>query len=150
MKVCNKCKIEKPLTEFSKAKNYKDGIRSICNECKREEGREYYHRKKHSNPYDYKKDKNNKLKKAYGITYDEYLILLEGQEGCCAICGTSDMGKRKAFSVDHNHDTGKIRGLLCNYCNTGIGGLQDDVNLLKKSIEYLKNPPNKDYINTSK
>ena len=143
MKICTKCKIEKPLSEFSKGKGYKNGIRSICNECKRQEGREYHNRIKHLRPHNYQKDKNKKLKRAYGITYDDYLILLEKQGGVCAICGTDNMKNNRAFSVDHNHFNGKVRGLLCNHCNTGIGGLQDNIELLKKSIEYLKNPPNK-------
>ena len=65
--------------------------------------------------------------------------MLAAQGGCCAICGTSDTGKRKAFAVDHNHDTGKIRGLLCSNCNTGIGNLRDNVELLERAIDYLRN-----------
>ena len=64
--------------------------------------------------------------------------MLEIQGDACAICGTKDTGNRKAFHVDHCHDTGKIRGLLCGNCNSGIGNLRDDINLLQRAIEYLQ------------
>ena len=73
--------------------------------------------------------------KSYGITLDDYNALSESQNHVCAICETNK-GKRR-MAVDHCHDTGKIRGLLCKDCNTGIGNLNDDPNLLHKALEYL-------------
>jgi len=64
--------------------------------------------------------------------------MLAQQDGKCAICGTKSTGKRKSFHVDHCHKTGVVRGLLCGNCNSGIGNLRDDVELLKKSIQYLE------------
>ena len=92
--------------------------------------------------YDYDKDKDYKLKNRYGISYQEYLNMLSAQQERCAICGTDDTGARKAFHVDHCHDTGKVRGLLCGNCNSGIGNLRDDIDLLYRAIEYLKNTGN--------
>lgn len=63
--------------------------------------------------------------------------MLDMQGGRCAICGTDNTGKRRCFHVDHNHDTGKIRGLLCGNCNSGLGNLRDDVGLLNRAIQYL-------------
>ena len=138
-KVCKTCKQEKELSEFPVGKGYKEGIRPHCFECRREYEVESYHKHKHKRPYDYEADKNRKLQKSFGIGYQEYLQMLEAQQGACAICGTTDTGKRKAFAVDHCHDTGKIRGLLCGNCNTGIGNLRDNIKLLERAIEYLRN-----------
>lgn len=78
------------------------------------------------------------LQKNYGISPAEYDALLKDQNYCCAICGTDKpTGRWKAFAVDHNHDTGAVRGLLCNECNRGMGLLKDDINLLRKAAEYL-------------
>ena len=97
--------------------------------------------KKCMNIYDYKTDKNSKLKRAYGITLDEYEELLSKQDSKCAICGIDNNGKYRnkprAFAVDHCHTTGKIRGLLCSDCNTGIGLLKDNINFLQSAIKYL-------------
>ena len=63
--------------------------------------------------------------------------MLAEQEGCCAICGTEDPGKNGRFNVDHNHDTGEIRGLLCYGCNVGIGHLRDNPSICLAAAEYL-------------
>jgi hypothetical protein len=62
--------------------------------------------------------------------------MLESQNNSCAICG-GDAGQR-SFSVDHDHISGKVRGLLCRGCNVGIGNLKDDIEILEKAIEYIK------------
>jgi len=78
--------------------------------------------------------RNNSLKRKYGITHDAYNMLYERQEGKCAICGNPE----NLLHVDHNHTTGKVRGLLCNNCNGGIGFLNDDIKILEQAIKYLK------------
>lgn len=79
------------------------------------------------------------LKYKYGISEDDYAQMFKEQEGKCAICETSDQtGKWQRFGVDHCHVTGKIRGLLCNECNRGIGLLRDSVDILTKAINYLE------------
>ena len=138
-RVCKTCSEEKPFDEFPKNKMYKDGIRPHCIECRRKYELESFHKHKHKRPYQYEYHRNNKLKSIYGISYAEYLTMLEAQGGCCAICGTSDTGKRKAFAVDHNHTTGKVRGLLCSNCNTGIGNLKEDEGIMLRAMEYLRN-----------
>lgn len=78
------------------------------------------------------------LKYNYGITPQEYQILFEAQNGKCAICNTNDPITRLNFSVDHDHVTGRVRGLLCTTCNSLLGFAKDQVVLLEKAIEYLR------------
>lgn len=72
-----------------------------------------------------------------GITIEVYNHLFEKQKGKCFICNTHQDRLSVALSVDHNHTTGKIRGLLCRRCNQGIGLFNDNVEFLRKSIVYL-------------
>lgn len=138
MKTCKICGIDKEESLFQKCKGFKDGIRTQCIDCRRVYERASFHKNKHKRVYSYEDNKDRKLQKAYGIGYQEYLTMLEIQNGACAICGTTDTGNRKAFHVDHCHKTGKVRGLLCGNCNSGIGNLRDDVQLLKRAIQYLE------------
>ena len=79
-----------------------------------------------------------KLKK-YNMTVDEYKTLLKKQKYECAICKIHEVDEKyyKRLSVDHDHISKKIRGLLCGNCNTGLGKFKDDVELLKKAIVYI-------------
>lgn len=82
---------------------------------------------------------NRRLKFTYGITLEDYNRILKEQEGKCAICGTTEpKGNGNRLHVDHDHNNGHIRGLLCHFCNTGIGLLKDNIDILQKSINYLK------------
>ena len=83
----------------------------------------------------YKKD--NDLQYKYGITYECYLKMKESQNDKCKICKTTIKEVDKLY-VDHCHDTGKVRGLLCSHCNFGIGQFRDNVDFLKNAIKYLK------------
>lgn len=66
--------------------------------------------------------------------------LLAAQGGACAICGGPPLGKG-VYHLDHDHETGNVRGLLCHACNTSLGGFRDDPELLRKAIAYLEDPP---------
>ena len=81
--------------------------------------------------------KGRQLKYLYGISLHDYDRLLEKQNGRCKICGTTHPGGKGRFHVDHNHDTGKVRGLLCNSCNTGLGRFKDSPTLLLSAHHYL-------------
>jgi hypothetical protein len=99
----------------------------------RDTNRAYLKKYRDSHP-DYVKENN--LKK-YGITLVEYNSLSVSQGGKCAICGEhSPVGRR--LSVDHDHFTGRVRGLLCHWCNRGIGLLREDENLFLRAILYLR------------
>lgn len=84
--------------------------------------------------------RNSQLRILYGITHADYEALLESQGGACAICGATSPRKtnKKHFSVDHCHDTGKVRGILCDPCNNGLGRFNDDPQLLRSALEYLE------------
>jgi hypothetical protein len=63
--------------------------------------------------------------------------MLEDQGGVCAICSKPDEVEGRRMAIDHNHDTGAVRGLLCGNCNRGLGNFQDDIDMLKKATDYL-------------
>ena len=73
----------------------------------------------------------------YNITIADYEKLLEKQNNCCAICYSKTGSANKRLAVDHNHQTGIIRGLLCDECNTGLGKFKDNPSLLTNAIAYL-------------
>jgi len=83
------------------------------------------------------KEKNNYLRTRYGITLEDFNTMHEKQKGCCAICGKSSDENKQGLSVDHNHKTGKVRGLLCSHCNFVIGYANDSIERLHQIINYL-------------
>lgn len=121
VKVCTKCKTEKPGNEFPKRTKNKDGLYSWCKTCTSQAVRNY----RKLNPDKMRvQDRNSWLKKTYGITAKEYDSQFEKQNGLCAICGKPEsLGKKLA--VDHDHRNGKIRGLLCFRCNTRLAHIED-------------------------
>jgi hypothetical protein len=78
--------------------------------------------------------RKNDLKKKYNISPEDYDKMFEDQQGHCAICLTTSI---KALHVDHNHETGKIRALLCSHCNVGLGHFKESLNLLERAKDYL-------------
>jgi hypothetical protein len=91
------------------------------------------------------KDKNtsDRLKRKFGITLDEYNVMLARQDGKCAICGTTEReydkhGNMRRLAVDHDHKTGKVRQLLCTPCNTSIGLVKESVRTLNAMINYIR------------
>lgn len=85
------------------------------------------------------KQRNN-LKRHYGLSLEDYQQMLASQGGGCAICASphSKRPKMPRLVVDHDHKTGKVRGLLCSPCNVALGMLGDNLDLLTKAREYLK------------
>lgn len=77
------------------------------------------------------------LLNSYNLDWAEYLRMVDEQKGRCFLCGSRGSGKDKKLCVDHNHTTGKIRGLLCWNCNVGIGLFKEDPDLLRKVIDYI-------------
>lgn len=117
-----------------------------CNECLPKRKREATQESARKNRNKYRdKCRNKKLKDTYGITLEEYDVIHAYQRGLCAICGQPETACYKyqgsvvvqRLAVDHNHETGKIRGLLCGRCNAGIGFFQDDAEKMRAACEYL-------------
>ena len=141
-KQCIKCKQLKLLSDFHKVRKNVDKPRNICKQCHNDQFKKNYR----NNPEKYRAYTNSKsyrpeikrrsnLKK-FGLTIDDYDKMLENQNGVCAICLNScNSGKRLA--VDHCHETGKVRQLLCRRCNQSIGKFNDDPILLQKAVDYL-------------
>jgi len=151
MKTCTKCNQTKPETSFHKDKYKPDGLRSQCVDCTREHDQKRYysnveesrkrvreHRKKIDPAVLKIQNRNQKLKRAYGLTFEEVEELKKAQNYCCAICGVheSKAGK-KGLVVDHCHNTGAVRKLLCSSCNSALGLVKENTNVLAKMIEYL-------------
>jgi hypothetical protein len=76
------------------------------------------------------------LRRRFGIGIPEYDALLDAQGGACGICGGQNFGRRLA--VDHDHETGRVRGLLCTRCNAALGSLGDSEASLQRALDYLK------------
>ena len=79
----------------------------------------------------------NYLRKAYGITLEYFFEMRERQKGLCAICGDVLPSWGIKCHVDHDHTTGKVRGLLCHGCNVGLGKFHDNSSLMRKAADYL-------------
>lgn len=102
----------------------------VCLECKRENGAKYrLKNREHINL-------SNRLGR-YNITLEEFKALWKKQNGTCAICG--DRFQKKKYRIDHNHDTGEVRGILCTSCNSGLGLFNDSPEILLRAAEYLSN-----------
>lgn len=128
-KVCRVCGKSKSISEFYKDRTRIDSFRGDCKECASDYSKTSQH--KHQ-----KINRGHRLKRVFGITLEEYDRLFESQKGVCAICGKPDMTGRR-LAIDHNHQTGEIRGLLCGMCNVTLGRVQESAELLKRMIEYL-------------
>ena len=133
------CKRALPIESFKRrvVSSPDSGWKSACNECNLARRKEIYHERKHP---DQQREKN--LRKSFGLGVDDYETILRNQDYRCKLCGVSAEEEKKRTSkrlaVDHCHTTGKIRGLLCRKCNTGLGNFNDDINLMTKAINYLK------------
>lgn len=155
-KTCSTCYIEKPVAEFGKQSVRPDGLEVACKQCMKARAISRYR-----NPEKRKKiletgarwrernpdaDADKTLRRKYGITLAQYDELFELQGGVCALCKKGETTKRRKkgegrerLAVDHCHDTGRVRGLLCFKCNTAIGSLGDTEEDARKVVEYLSN-----------
>lgn len=83
--------------------------------------------------------KNANLKTTYNITLEQFNEMREKQDYCCLICKKHESEFKRGLSVDHDHATGEIRGLLCDNCNGGLGKFKDNILFLQTAIDYLNN-----------
>lgn len=141
MRTCKKCGVEKPESDFYESYTRKRTL-SQCKECVKKSVKECAERNSEKRKT-YRKEywKNNRVRlrnyrllKVYGISQEAYEEIYQSQSGLCAIC-------KKPFdvlAVDHCHETGQVRGLLCTFCNTALGGFFDSILALESAIDYLK------------
>ena len=105
----------------------------------KEERKESWQQWKRDNPTKYRANKRKQHYKTYGLSPDQVKSKLKSQDFCCAICGKPERDKRKnRLCIDHNHETGAVRGMLCSRCNAALGFFEDDPALLKEAIRYLR------------
>lgn len=132
-KVCCRCKEAKPLGAFHLSKRTADGRDPRCRDCRRLDTAK--------SPKQPQRSRANTLLKTYGITVEQYDRMLVSQAGVCAICHKPEsmgrLGVTRNLCVDHDHITGKVRGLLCASCNFAIGKLGDDPETIRSAAEYL-------------
>ena len=130
-KYCKSCDTTKPIDDFY-LRNKTSMVRhSTCKECDKKRVKENH------DPVVYR---NAELQRRYGITQQDYEVMIAEQNNQCAICNATEPGgrhNRGYFVVDHCHTTGKVRKLLCNNCNTALGLVGDNVDTLHKMINYL-------------
>lgn len=137
-KRCPRCDCVKPVTEFNINRKHKDGLASWCKSCNAENLREWA---KKNATHKGRLSHASHLRRAYGIDMDDYDRMLEAQGGVCAICAGQCRIKTR-LAVDHCHTTNRIRGLLCDDCNNGVGRFKDNPELLRAAAAYLETPPN--------
>ena len=125
MKRCPDCGELKPIEEFPRNRNCKDGRHPYCKPCHNARGKESKQRL-------YGGSRHYHLKYRYGIGADEFDELVKQQGGICAICGRDD-----PEHVDHSHETGEVRGILCFNCNGGLGQFRDSIDALRAAAMYL-------------
>ena len=138
MKTCAVCKEIKPFDSYYNSKTAKDGKGYRCKSCDDLARRKWRENNLESSK---KSSRRNQLWSTYRMTLDEYDVLFKKQDYKCAICVTKENKVSHNdcnFSVDYCHETGKIRGLLCNQCNRALGMFQDSVDILETATTYLK------------
>jgi hypothetical protein len=129
-KKCKTCGEHKPFDEYQKDITKKDGFRPYCKACTSVRRKELLSKET---------IRQRNLEKNFGKgALEVYDSLFQNQKGVCAICGSPENGRYKHLSVDHCHETNKIRGLLCNNCNRGLGLLKDDPDILRKAAAYVE------------
>ncbi len=149
MKICVVCKEPHELSGYYKFARNKDGLHSMCKSCCkiaskaiREKNRaaiSVQRAKYRANNKD--KIRAKRLRYMYGITPDQYNKMLHSQGNKCGICNIDESNIKtayKLFYVDHDHATNRIRGLLCNYCNSMLGFAKDNAENLLAGINYLR------------
>ena len=133
MKVCTKCGVEKPNEFFRKKQVYqtKSGpkvvINNLCHPCVVQSAKE----SKERNPYTW-------IALKFNLTKEEAKFWHEKSQTACELCGIERQYLKAALCIDHDHTTGKVRGVLCKHCNHVLGHSRDNIEVLEKAIEYLR------------
>lgn len=166
-KACSKCLAVKSLDDFPRQRAGRHGRAASCKACNADDRRARYAANKEAHgervkayraldperwrAYRKKWGDENKaridmlarqgwLRRKYGLTHDDYVTMLNAQDNRCAICDGADPGRKNSrrFLVDHDHETGRVRGLLCYQCNTLLSNASDSVRVLLAAERYLQ------------
>ena len=131
-KRCSKCEVTKTIDGYHKSKSTHDGFYPYCKDC----ACAYRSQWAKDNP---ERVRATNRKNLYGITPEEYTNLMARQCGMCAVCQCwlADL-PAKQVHIDHNHDTGKVRGVLCHSCNAMIGHARESIKHLYSAAYYLE------------
>lgn len=137
-KRCSKCQTEKPIDEFHRDKNRADGLACWCKDCVKRyssslRGKQTHMRAKKKNQK--KHGKKYRLRHNYSITPGEHESMYARQNGCCGICG--QQVKYEDVQTDHDHATGKVRGLLCHRCNLMVGYVENTPELVSPILRWI-------------
>ena len=138
MRTCTACGQTKPRTDFFADRRKKHGLQARCKVCKMAATREYMRRtdgdkrRYWANP---ERERERHLIRKYGIDQAGYDALFVRQNGRCAICQKT---QERAFDVDHDHSTSRVRGLLCTNCNRMVGHAGDSAARLEAAANYLR------------
>jgi len=141
-KVCGSCKEEKFLFDFSKSVRHRLGRSSRCKECLNSQRRQALRKRGLKRPLGVSKEPNYRREKrrsrSYGLSSISFKTMYDAQNGKCGICFNNMEFLAKTTCVDHDHDNGNIRGILCMKCNLGLGHFEDNIEKMKSAIEYIK------------
>lgn len=121
-RLCTRCNTEKSLDQFYA------GSQRPCKDCDRTRRRE--HARQNPN-----QGRNSKLKNRYDISLEQFNTLVQAQGGKCGICGETP---ERGLVVDHDHETDRVRALLCDHCNLALGLYDDNPTLLRRAASYLE------------
>lgn len=128
--LCEQDKDESDFYRFFDRWTQKRYLSARCKPCHQEY--------KRTSPTTPRNRKAEKLQLRYGLTYEQWEAMRQAEDCRCMICGISEDELGKKLDVDHCHDSGKVRGLLCNPCNTMLGHARDKVEILEAAVAYLK------------
>jgi hypothetical protein len=134
-KLCRRCKRVLPIAQFYRNKTKPLPHLGACRECVNAE----YKRHRAAHPERFRRyERTQNLKRKYGITIKQFEAMLAAQGGTCAVCAGPPLGKGNQYHVDHDHRTGRIRGILCHKCNVALGLVSDSPLHLRALIAYLE------------
>ena len=129
---CTECKQIKPSNSFHSDKSKPNRKASRCKKCNNIHAARWYRNNKAV-------VQNLQFNRRYGISSHDVADIHSRQHGVCAICGEPPSDRYKKLHVDHCHETGRVRGLLCHECNHGLGKFKDDLDILASATSYLIN-----------
>lgn len=141
MKTCRECRASKPLEEFPLQPGGRDGRHPLCKPCRAAQERQRYARQRdqllaqmRTDPARKRRTRRRTLERKYGLSWHDYQTLVVAQRSCCAICDLRVV----QLVVDHDHQSGRVRGLLCVTCNIALGQFGDDANRCLTAAAYLR------------